>query len=62
MRNLKETNILLMKWKPLSREKPLWDRQIQKIYYLEDKVSYKAIMLTQPNAVVVPLTLTRTYT
>jgi hypothetical protein len=46
MQNLKETNILLTKWKLLSKEKPLRGRQTQKIHYV----------------VVIPLTLTRTYT
>jgi hypothetical protein len=27
------------------REKPLWGNQTQEIYYLEDKASYKAIVL-----------------
>jgi hypothetical protein len=36
------------------REKPLWSSQTQDIYYSEDKVSYKAVALTYPYAVVVP--------
>jgi hypothetical protein len=46
MQNLKETNILLTKWKLLSREKPLQGSQTQEIYYSEDKASYKALVLT----------------
>jgi hypothetical protein len=46
MQNLKETNILLTKWKLLSKEKPLRGRQTQKIHYLEDTASYKALVLT----------------
>jgi hypothetical protein len=46
MRNLKETNILLMKCKLLSREKSFRDSQTQEIHYLEDKASYKTVILT----------------
>jgi len=46
MRNLKETNILLTKWKLLSRKKPLRVSQTQEIHYSEDKASYKAVILT----------------
>jgi len=45
MWNLKETNILLIKWKLLSREKPLRGSQTQEIYYSEDKASYKGVIL-----------------
>jgi hypothetical protein len=62
MRNLKETNILLTKWKVLSREKPLRGSQTQDIHNSKNKASYKAIALTYLDAVVVPWTLTRTYT
>lgn len=46
MHNLKKTDILLMKWKFLSREKLLRGNQTQDIYYLEDKTSNKALPLT----------------
>jgi hypothetical protein len=36
------------------REKPFRDSQTQNIHYSEDKVSYKAVALTYPYAVVVP--------
>jgi len=36
------------------REKLLRGSQTQDIHYLEDKVSYKAVALTYPYAVVVP--------
>jgi hypothetical protein len=45
MQNLKKTNILLTKWKLLSREKPFRGSQTQEIYYSEDKASYKAVVL-----------------
>jgi hypothetical protein len=45
MGNLKEINILLTKWKLLSREKPLRGSQTQEIHYSEDKASYKAVVL-----------------
>jgi hypothetical protein len=35
-----------MKWKLLSREKPLPGSQTQEIHYSEDKASYKALVLT----------------
>jgi hypothetical protein len=46
MRNLNKTDILLTKWKFLSREKPLWGSQTQDFHYSEDKTSYKALALT----------------
>jgi hypothetical protein len=46
--NLKETNILLMKWETQLREKPLRGSQTQDFYYSRDKASYKAIALTYP--------------
>jgi len=39
-------HILLKKWKLLLGEKPLWGYQTKEIHYLEDKASYKAIILT----------------
>jgi len=36
------------------REKSLRGSQTQDIHYSEDKVSYKAVVLTYPYAVVVP--------
>jgi len=41
----------------LWREKPLRGSQTHEIYYSEDKVSYKAVALTYPYAMVVPWTL-----
>jgi hypothetical protein len=35
-----------MKWKLLSREKPLWDSQTHDIHYSEDKANYKPLVLT----------------
>jgi hypothetical protein len=34
-----------MKWKLLSRKKPLRGSQTQEIYYSEDKASYQALLL-----------------
>jgi len=44
------------------REKQLRGSQTQDFHYSEDKASYKAVALTYPDAVVVPWTLTCTYT
>jgi hypothetical protein len=43
----------------LWREKPLWGSQTQDIHYIENKASYKTLVLTYLYAVVIPLTLTR---
>jgi len=41
------------------REKPLRGSQTQDIHYIENKASYKTLVLTYPYAVVIPLTLAR---
>jgi hypothetical protein len=44
------------------REKPLRGNQTQDIHYSENKASNKIVILTYPDATIVPCTLTHTYT
>jgi len=63
VQKIKKTDILVTKWNSLyQREKSLWGSQTQEIHYSEEIAGYKAVVLTYPQAVVVPLTLSCTYT
>jgi hypothetical protein len=44
------------------REKPFRDSRTQEFHYSEDKASNNVVTLTYPDAVIVPCTLTCTYT
>jgi hypothetical protein len=58
MRKIKETRYLLTKWK-LCEEKNHFGQPNPGNSLSKDKVSYKALVLTKPIAVVIPLTITR---
>jgi hypothetical protein len=57
MRNLKKTRYLLTKWK-LCEEKTTPGQPNPGNSLSKDKESYKALALTKPIAVVIPLTIT----
>jgi hypothetical protein len=58
MRNLKKT-YFVNEVETQLREKPLRGSQTQEFHYLEDKARNKAVILTYPNAAIVPYTMTR---
>jgi hypothetical protein len=58
MRKINNTRIFVNEVETQLREKPLRGSQTQDIHYSEDKARYKAVTLTNTDAVVVPCSLT----
>jgi hypothetical protein len=57
-RKVNDTEIFVDEVKTQLREKPLRGSQTQDIHYSEDKARYKAVTLTNTDAVVVPCSIT----